>query len=89
MQDCFKRAPLLFTNTAPVTNSRQPSLKVCMTFKDGVGTHCRMNCTASSYFIPLSMRAKATKTGALREKEIQRSGSKRQSREKEGRRTGD
>lgn len=25
-----------------------------------------MNCTASSYFIPLSMRAKATKTGALR-----------------------
>lgn len=29
------------------------------------GTHCRMNCTASSYFIPLSMRAKATKTGAL------------------------
>lgn len=24
-----------------------------------------MNCTASSYFIPHSMRAKATKTGAL------------------------
>lgn len=27
-----------------------------------------MNCTASSYFTPLSMRAKATKTGALRRK---------------------
>lgn len=32
-----------------------------------------MNCTASSYFIPLSMRAKATKTGALR-RTIQRTG---------------
>lgn len=29
-----------------------------------------MNCTASSYFIPFSMRAKATKTGALRVEEI-------------------
>lgn len=29
------------------------------------GTHCRMNWMASSYFIPLSMRASATRTGAL------------------------
>lgn len=28
-------------------------------------THCRMNWMASSYFIPLSMRASATSTGAL------------------------
>lgn len=28
-------------------------------------THCRMNWMASSYFIPLSMRASATRTGAL------------------------
>lgn len=30
-----------------------------------------MNCTASSYFIPHSMRAKATKTGALKGTEVQ------------------
>lgn len=29
-------------------------------------TYCRMNWTASSYFIPHSMRASATRTGALR-----------------------
>lgn len=28
-------------------------------------THCRMNWMASSYFMPLSMRASATRTGAL------------------------
>lgn len=37
-----------------------------------------MNCTASSYFIPLSMRAKATRTGALRGE-----GSREQERKKE------
>ena len=31
-----------------------------------------MNCTASSYFIPHSMRAKATRTGALRGAETQK-----------------
>lgn len=41
-------------------------------------TYCLMNCTASSYFIPHSMRAKATKTGALRGKEIQQTSSRRQ-----------
>lgn len=30
-----------------------------------LATHCRMNWMASSYFIPLSMRARATRTGAL------------------------
>lgn len=39
-----------------------------------------MNCTASSYFIPLSMRAKATKTGALRDQ-----GSSKQERERKKR----
>lgn len=29
-------------------------------------TYCRMNWTASSYFIPHSIRARATRTGALR-----------------------
>lgn len=32
-----------------------------------LATHCRMNWIASSYFIPLSIRARATSTGALRE----------------------
>lgn len=41
-------------------------------------TYCLMNCTASSYFIPHSMRAKATKTGALRGKEIRWTSSRRQ-----------
>lgn len=43
-------------------------LRRCKAFweKRQEDTHCRMNCTASSYFIPLSMRAKATRTGALR-----------------------
>lgn len=40
------------------------------------GTHCRMNCTASSYFIPLSMRAKATKTGALEQGRERKGGGK-------------
>lgn len=35
-----------------------------------------MNCTASSYFIPVSMRAKATKTGALK-RTIQRTGERK------------
>lgn len=39
-----------------------------------------MNCTASSYFIPLSMRAKATRTGALRGE-----GSREQERERKKR----
>lgn len=47
-------------------------------YKSRESTYCLMNCTASSYFIPLSMRAKATKTGALRGKEIQWTSSRRQ-----------
>lgn len=36
-------------------------------------TYCLINCTASSYFIPHSMSARATRTGALEgeEKSIQ------------------
>lgn len=30
-----------------------------------LNTYCLMNCTASSYFIPHSMSARATNTGAL------------------------
>lgn len=50
-----------------------------------------MNCTASSYFIPLSMRAKATKTGALRGKRkssgpVQGDGERMKGGEKENRR---
>lgn len=44
-----------------------------------------MNCTASSYFIPHSMRAKATRTGALRGAEIQKTPfKKRAKRESKG-----
>lgn len=35
-------------------------------------THCLINCTASSYFIPHSMSARATRTGALERHEISR-----------------
>ena len=55
----------------------QPLLKPWSTKVRGC-TYCLMNCTASSYFIPLSMRAKATKTGALKGEEIQRTRSRRQ-----------
>lgn len=35
------------------------------TWRTGGETHCRMNWTASSYFIPHSINASATRTGAL------------------------
>lgn len=44
----------------------QPGSKHAATTSPQLATHCRMNWMASSYFIPLSMRATATRTGALR-----------------------